>query len=124
MKTDRLKQYVALRDALTQEKTELQERLARIDRALDGEIPIPAKIDKTPSRAPAARVKRLKNKLSLKEAVRRATAAKPLTKPEILAAIKKLGYRFAAKEPINSLNVVLYSKRQFKNQSGKFSPAK
>jgi hypothetical protein len=62
--------------------------------------------------------------LSLREAVRKATSARPLTKAEILNAISKLGYRFTAKDPMNSLNVVLYTKGQFKNDGGKFSPAK
>ncbi|MCI0534319.1 MAG: winged helix-turn-helix domain-containing protein [Verrucomicrobiales bacterium] len=61
--------------------------------------------------------------MSLKAAVTQVTEDKALTKAEILAAIKKLGYKFTAKDPVNSLNTVLYSKKAFKNQGGKFSPA-
>jgi len=50
------------------------------------------------------------------------TTGKPLGKSEILEAVQKLGYRFAAKNPVNSLNTVLYSGDSFKNQNGKFSP--
>ena len=40
--------------------------------------------------------------MSLAEAVLTATKAKPLSKPEILTAIEKLGYKFTAKSPLNS----------------------
>ena len=51
------------------------------------------------------------------------TRGRPLMKKEILKAIAKLGYRFATKDPLNTLNALLYAKKQFKNQNGKFSPA-
>ena len=69
-----------------------------------------------------ARVRtRAQNKLSLREAVRQATARKPLTKAEILEAIGKLGYKFSTSNPSNSLNSVLYGdKKEFKNFNGRF----
>ena len=42
----------------------------------------------------------------------------------ILAAVKKEGYKFTTDKPFASINVVLYTKGQFKNTDGKFSPAK
>jgi len=120
MKPDRLKKFVALRQALLKEKAELEQRLAQLDRALavDGATrPAPA------SSPQASRVGRIKNPMSLKASVTQVTKDKGLTKPEILAAIKKLGYRFTAKDPVNSLNTVLYTGKAFKNQAGKFSPA-
>lgn len=120
MKIDKLKQYVALRDSLLKEKSELESRLSEINRALGDE----AVTARTTRALPVRRGARIANPMSLKEAVRQVTTARPLTKPEILEAIKKIGYRFQAKDPTNSLNVVLYTKGQFKNQSGKFSPAK
>lgn len=45
-----------------------------------------------------------------------------LTKEQILSAVKKLGYKFGAPNPLPSLNAVLYSKPKFANDDGKFSP--
>ena len=61
--------------------------------------------------------------MSLKEAVLTVTKAKPLSKPDILAAVAKLGYQFTAKSPMNSLNTLLYTDKQIKNSDGKFGPA-
>ena len=116
MKTDKLKQYVALRESLLKEKATLETRLAQIQKALGEETSRPASVPRANAR--------IKNKMSLKDAVRRVTSARPLTKSEILEAIRKIGYRFAAKDPTNSLNVILYTKGNFKNQDGKFSPLK
>jgi hypothetical protein len=49
--------------------------------------------------------------------------AKILSKPEILETIAKTGYKFTAKNPMNSLNTLLYSDKAFKNTGGKFGPA-
>lgn len=125
MKTDKLKQYISLHQNLLRERAVLETRLTQINKALGQQHA--AGNGKAAGKAPRRAVttaKRAKNPLSLKAAVIKATSAKALTKPEILSAIKKLGYRFTAKDPTNSLNVVLYTKGQFKNQSGKFSPAK
>ena len=120
MKHDPIQTYIALRESLLTERATLEARLSRINAALktDGHgtvAPAPK-----PSPKPA---KRTKNRLSLKAAITEVTKAKPLTKLEILTAVRKLGYQFGGAKPINSLNVVLYSNRQFKNSGGKFSPA-
>lgn len=120
MKPDKLRQYVTLRESLMKEKTALEARLREINKALGQE-----------GATSAARVtviarpmrKRAKNPMSLRAAVVQVTKDKPMAKPEILAAIKKIGYVFTAKDPVNSLNTVLYSGKTFKNQGGKFSPA-
>lgn len=65
--------------------------------------------------------KRIKNPISLRAAVNEVTKAKALTKKEILAEVGKLGYKFAASDPVNSLNTILYGKPKFKNNNGKFS---
>src|SRR5262245_4887769 len=117
MKPDRLKKFVALRQALLEEKAHLEQRLEQLDQALawngSGQTI-------RPSPPLSARPKRPKNPLSLKAAVMQVTRNKGLTKPEILSAIRKLGYRFTAKDPVNSLNTVLYTRKAFKNQGGKF----
>ena len=115
MKVDKLRQFVALRESLLREKSELEARLVQINKALG---------EQSPTSTGPVLPRRVDNKMSLKEAVQKVTSVRPLTKPEILKAIEKIGYRFAAKDPMNSLNVVLYTKGNFKNQSGKFSPLK
>lgn len=127
MKIDSLRQFVTLQQALLKEKAALQARLAQIEQALGGSVAATAPAS-VPTPAPAAPARkglpRVKNPMSLKAAVVQVTSVKPLTKPEILAAIHKLGYRFTGKNPTNSLNVALYTGKQFKNDGGKFSPAK
>jgi hypothetical protein len=118
MKVDAVKQFVALRAALTSEKARLQVRLAEIERALGAAAPSVKSVPSSSRRA------RARNAMSLKEAVARVTRNKPMTRPEILEAIKKIGYKFTAQDPMNSLNVTLYTKGNFKNKNGKFSPLK
>jgi hypothetical protein len=136
MKTDILKQYLTFQDALKKERAQLEQRLEQIKQVLAGKDSALAARLAAPVARPARRgaglvrkagkkpVKPIRNKMSLREAVIQVTKDKPLTKQEILAAIHKLGYRFATKNPLNTLSVVLYSKKQFKNQNGKFSPGK
>ena len=52
------------------------------------------------------------------------TSKRAMTKQEILSEVSKLGYRFTTKDPVNSLNAVLYGKNpKFKHAGGKFSSA-
>ena len=116
---DIIKQFLSSRDSLQKEKAALENRLAQVNRALSAPV-------NAPTAAPSKRrpVARIVNTLSLQEAIGQVTKARPLTKVEILAAVKKLGYRFATKDPMNSLGATLYNRKKFKNASGKFSPAK
>ena len=121
-KLDSLKQFIALRDFLQKEKAEIEVRLAEINQTL-GES---ERETRAGTRADAIRTARgshrIQNPISLPKAVLQVTSKRPLTKPEILSELHKLGYRFAAKDPINSLNTLLYSKpSKFKNDGGKFS---
>jgi hypothetical protein len=129
MKLDTVKQYLALRGSLLQEKASLEARLADINKALADRSAVGAP-SVAPVAAPAAprvrrrpRVRRVQNEMTLKEAVTQVTKSKPLTKPEILEAIDKLGYRFATKTPMNSLDMLLYKRGNFKRNGKKFSPA-
>jgi hypothetical protein len=131
MKSDSIKQFVALRESLQQERTALLARLAEINRALGTASPPAADAsDAAPAkrgRPPGSRgrgLKRMKNPMSLREAIAMATKKKPLDRHEILAAIAKLGYRFATSNPMNTLCSVLYAKGQYTNTNGKFAPAK
>ncbi len=123
MKRDPLKQYVALRESLLKRKATLEAELAKIYAAL-GESSASAAVPSAAVRAAKTGRKRAKNSLSLKAAALQVIAEKPLTKPEILKAVAKLGYEFTAKDPMNSLNTLLYSDKAFKNEGdGKFGPA-
>jgi hypothetical protein len=117
MKSDPVKQFLALRTTLAQEKERLRARLVEIQRALAAGS-ISAKAASRPRRASA------KNPMSLKQAVVRVTLKKPMKKEEILRAVRKEGYRFSGKDPMNSLNVALYTRGNFRNQNGLFSPYK
>lgn len=138
MKSDSLQQYVPHLESILNEKAELEKRLDEIDQILQSlqskesssSTPPPSggakqaraakKVSKVGVRA------RAQNKLSLREAIRQATARKPLTKVEIVEAIGKLGYKFSTSNPLNSLSSVLYGgKKEFQNVGGgRFSPTK
>jgi hypothetical protein len=127
IKSDPLKQFALLRQQLTQRKVALEAELAEINKALSGApLPVISVANKTAKLAKPvkkARVSRPKNTVSLKEAVFAAVANGPLTKQEILDAVTASGYQFAAKNPLNSLNTLLYTGEVFKNEGGKFSKA-
>jgi hypothetical protein len=118
-----LDKFIKLRQSLLNEKAALEARLKQIEEALAGNAPVAAPAAKPAKPAKVKRTKRVKNPMSLRKAIIQVTTGNPMTKEGILAAIDKLGYRFASKNPINSLNSVLYAKKQFKNEDGKFSPA-
>jgi len=150
MKNDKLKQYISLREQLLRDKAEYEARLAEINKAL-GSVTVSAvsvapvaavapvvRRGRKPGRKPAAAVetpvaakatrggargKRAQNSVSLREAVLAATKAKALTRQEILAAVQAAGYKFAAKDPLNSLSTLLYTDKGIKNYGGKFGPA-
>ncbi|HEY1173831.1 MAG TPA: hypothetical protein VGH19_20870 [Verrucomicrobiae bacterium] len=126
MKNSSIKKFIALRDGLLKEKAELTARLAEIEKALgvvsEGGSASSAKAPKAAGvRGPR---RRARNELSLKEAALKVASGKAMTKQEILDGILKLGYVFSTKDPMNSLNVVLYSGKNFKRADGKFSAAK
>ncbi|MFM1767643.1 MAG: hypothetical protein RJA22_172 [Verrucomicrobiota bacterium] len=135
MKT-KAERYGKFHHQLSQEREALTQRLARVEEALQalaglaeggpartrGRLPRAAA---QPARRGAPRGKRARNAMSLREAVKKVLASGPLTKQEILAAVQKAGYKFTASNPMNSVNVVLYTKGQFAKRPGKrFAPAK
>lgn len=124
-KPDSLKQFVLLSQSLRNEKAQLESRLGEINEAL-GEVVTQDDSEIRPSSAPRATIqRRIKNPISLPKAVLQLTSQRPLTRPEILSEVEKLGYRFRAKDPLNSLNTVLYGKKpKFRNEDGKFSPVR
>lgn len=125
MKNDPLKAFVSLRDNLLKRKATLEAELAQIDKvlAISPKAATVASPKAAASVTAGGRAKRAKNELSLKEAVVAVTKGKSLSKPDILEAIAKIGYKFTAKSPMNSLNTLLYSDKVFKNTDGKFGTA-
>ena len=116
---DRLQRYLASLDELRTEKAELESRLEKINQALAGS---PA-VGRGGSGRRAGAGGRRRNGLSLRAAVVQVTKNRPLAKADILEAVRKLGYKFATKDPMNSLNAMLYAPaNKFRNQDGKFSP--
>src|SRR5262245_37258612 len=123
--------YSPFRAQLLGEKASLTQRIARIDEALrvldglglagsrGGRRPRRASSDIAKAPRPTAlrrrrggrkSIKRAKNELSLREAIVKAMSKGPLTKPEILEGVHKEGYKFSASNPMNSINVLLYTK--------------
>ena len=136
MKQDITTRIVQLHASLIKEKASLEQRLADINKALGsigGSVNNGAAESKSsatvaapkpgkPGKRGGAR-RRLDNPMPLKKAILQVTKARPLTKDEILAAVLKLGYKFTGPIPMNSINVHLYTKGQFKKHSGgRFSP--
>jgi hypothetical protein len=125
-KSDPLKQFVNLYQRFRTEKMQLEARLAEINRALGEPGAAPASTTSRQIRRAARASKsrrRLQNPISLPKAVVQLTSRRPMTKQEILAEIGKMGYQFAAKNPINSLNTVLYGKKpKFRHEGGRFRP--
>ena len=118
MKPDALKQYVALRDAIFSEREQLITRLREIDEAL-GAMGLRGRDSYYGPRTPTGRVR---NEMSLKDAVMKVIEGKALTKHEILDSVLRMGYQFSTDDPLNSLGVILYGKSpKFRNDGGKFS---
>ncbi len=140
MKADSLQKYVALHEALVKEKSALEGRLTQINQALSGSVAVrtqvaavapaamPAKPARRGRRASSGRPRgrggrgRSTTGKSLKLMALEVIRSKPLTRQEILDAVKKDGYVFSSTNPLNSLSAMLYSnKKVFKVRDGKFS---
>lgn len=122
-RNDKIQQYLSSLEALRIEKADLETRLEQINAALAGaRMSARGRMTGRIARA-GRRARRAANKLSLREAVLRVTRNRPLSKQEILQAIQKIGYKFATKDPLNSLNAMLYAPaNKFRNQGGRFGP--
>lgn len=126
MKIDNLEQYLSVREALIQEKAELEARLSRIQEAL-GEAsqspdPMPARRKSTAS-SESRRGRPPAGGQSLREVVVGVlNSSGPLTKQEVLEKVMRTGYKFTTTNPLNSLGVILYGKGNgFKRENGRFT---
>lgn len=123
MRMDAIKQFARLRQQLLIERANLEQRLREINEVLEKEAP-PAESARP---EPQARVKpkkrgRQKSALSQREAIMQALRERgPLSRKELAVAIKELGYVSKARDPLNSMGIVLYAKNApFKKKNGKF----
>ena len=121
MKNPMLQKYVSLHEQLMREKRRLEAQLAEINRAL-GVQAAAAGRQQEANGVHAGGRKRARNEKSLKEVVLQVTKAKPLSRQELLEAVKGVGYVFTAKDPLNSLSTLLYTDKDIKNTGGKFGP--
>lgn len=133
VKTDRLKQFVNLRQALEAEKISLETRLAEINQALGSSPAVAApaapkaesKRGRKPGRAKAKAAK-TRNAAPLKDLILQIVSETPLNRRDLLNALEKRGYRFNTDKPLNSLSAMLYSKKGkdvFKIKDGIVRPA-
>ena len=67
--------------------------------------------------------RRAQNSMSLEQAIMQATQKTRLPRQALVAAVQNIGYKFTAKDPLNSLSTVLYTSRKIKNYDGVFGPA-
>lgn len=124
--TDALKEFAALRKALSKEKEELESRLAEIEEALGTASSYSAPHPRRPASGGGSSVGsgRRGNPGSLKSMVIEVLKGKSLNRHEILDAVLKAGYIFKAKDPLNSLGTTLYTSKEIKTESrGVFSLA-
>lgn len=125
MKLTDVNQYVALRASLTKEKVKLEARLAAINRALGTPSSAPVGVARAKTGPkPGSRRKRAKNDMSMKEAAMKVLTGESLDRHDVLKAVISLGYKFSAKNPLNSISSMLYADKAFKNAKGKFTLAK
>jgi len=121
MTTDPLQEFGRLREAMLRRKAEIETELQALQAVLGGK-PLPV----TGPVAPAAareKPKRVRNAMSLGDAVFSATKDAPLSKEEILAALTKQGYRFSdSASPMEEVGSVLQMDKRFEHVSGKYGP--
>mgnify|MGYP001463163019 CR=1 FL=1 len=122
---DKMKEELRLRAMVAHLPTESRAaKERRLKKEAEEKAKAAAKAKDAPKATPKGKAKpkakRARNKVSLREAVTGIIKGKPLDKKSILAELEKSGYKFSTKNPMNSLNVVLYTGK-YKRADGKFS---
>jgi len=117
MTANPLKEFERLREAMLRRKAEIEAELKALEAVLGG---------KTLPQAPASsrqKPKGVRNAISLGDAVFSVTKDAPLSKKEILTALKRRGYRFSpTSSPIEEVSVVLHFDKRFEIVNGKYAP--
>jgi hypothetical protein len=121
---DPLQQYAKLRQHLMEEKSQLQSRLAEINQVLgpdSGEVPSANARAQVVATAKPRRGRRTRNTMSMREAVLKALSKGPVARKDLVRAIEAVGYKFASRNPLNSIGSILYAKNSpVKSKDGKF----
>jgi hypothetical protein len=119
---DPIQQFVRLRTNLERERESLRNRLTEVERALGLAAPTAAASNaprrgrppgsKNRPQAPAkprpAGAPNPQNKMSMRDAIAKALGKQPLGIKDVVAGMKKLGYRFKSSNPVNSVGAFLY----------------
>ncbi|MBX3733650.1 MAG: hypothetical protein KF791_13770 [Verrucomicrobiae bacterium] len=121
MTSDPVKEFERLRTLVLERKAELEAELRALEAALGGMAVPPA--SPLVIAAPREPRKRVRNAMSLGDAVFSVTKDAPLTKVEILQALDLLGYQFSDKSSsMEALEALLQLDRRFENTSGRYGP--
>ena len=123
MKSSTLDAFNSAREALVEERTELLDRVAEIDRALGlNSSPAAGRRGRPAAVEGGTPTSRRGNPGTLKEMVLTVTKNSPKTPEDILAAVQAAGYQFATSNPLNSLRTLLYTAKEITRKDGKFGP--
>ena len=113
-----LEEFMGMRESLLEERKNLEEQIKQIDEALG----VPAGLGLR-GMGIRRRAKRARNEMSLKEAISKVIAKKPMGRKDILKAVQDLGYKFSTSHPLNSLSAALYSNKAFVKDGNAFGLA-
>jgi hypothetical protein len=124
MRSDPLQQYSSLRRQLLAERASLLQRLNTLNRVLGLESSTTTQPAAAKTAAPRDSTKAADPEyfLTQREAITQALKEKgPMTRQELAKAIQDLGYVSKAKDPLNSMGIVLYAKNSpVRQKDGKF----
>lgn len=131
-----LGRFATMRTNLERERSIIRTRLAELDDVLGGpgsnkqpasvatQIAAPARAKLTRRPSPAARGSR-SGKMTMRDVITAATERGPIGINDLVPAVKKLGYKFTSKNPVNSLGAYLYGpsgKAHFRKVAEGFIP--
>jgi len=121
MTSNPLKKYLRLRDAILARKAEIEAELQALEVAIAA-TPLPPEGPTAPT-APREKTKRIRNAMSLGDAVFSVTKDAPLSKEEILTALDRLEFRFPERViPMDEVASVLQLDKRFEESHGRYGP--
>lgn len=122
MSANPLKEYRRLREAILSRKAQIEAELQELAVAL-ARIPPQPEIPVMVSTVSLEKPKRVRNSMSLGDAVFSVTKEAPLSKEEIFTALDRLGYRFPEKvTAMDEVASVLQLDKRFEESNGKYGP--
>ena len=122
MAPNSLKEYRRLRDRIHARKVEIESELQELEHAL-AQLPPPSEIQKAGATVHREVPNRVRNTLSLGDAVFFLTRDAQLSKEEILAGLDRLGFQFSKRvAPMAELASVLQLDKRFEESNGRYGP--